>query len=129
IRYEITDQLTVLDEECPCGSAFSRIADPLGRLDDTFHYGDGLTVHAHVFRSPLSRRRQIVEYQVHQTPRGAKIAARCTAPLDLPSLEAEIVAALSRLGLQAPEVTITAVDRIERHAMSGKLKRFVPLSA
>src|SRR5207249_1844826 len=60
IRYEVTDQLTFLDEPCPCGSVFQRIADPLGRLDDTFHYDGGPTVHPHVFRSPLSQHRQLL---------------------------------------------------------------------
>jgi phenylacetate-CoA ligase len=27
IRYEITDEVTVLAEPCPCGSAFARVAD------------------------------------------------------------------------------------------------------
>ncbi len=126
IRYEVTDQLTFLDEGCPCGSVFQRIADPHGRLDDTFDYG-GVTVHPHVFRAALSHHRQIVEYQVQQTRRGASIAICCMAPVDLPLLEDEIAAGLARLGLAAPDVTVTPVEGIERHAMSGKLKRFVPL--
>ena len=37
IRYEITDQLELLRRGgCPCGSAFRRVGDPHGRLDDTF---------------------------------------------------------------------------------------------
>jgi phenylacetate-coenzyme A ligase PaaK-like adenylate-forming protein len=44
IRYEISDEITVLDSSCPCGSAHRLLADPLGRLDDAFHYGD-LMVH------------------------------------------------------------------------------------
>jgi len=36
IRYEITDEVTVLPEPCPCGSAYRRIADVQGRLDDVF---------------------------------------------------------------------------------------------
>jgi hypothetical protein len=38
IRYEITDEVTILDERCPCGSAFRLIGDIQGRLDDTFVY-------------------------------------------------------------------------------------------
>jgi phenylacetate-CoA ligase len=129
IRFEITDQLTFLEGGCPCGSTFQRIEDPHGRLDDTFEYQGGVTVHPHVFRSPLSHRRQIVEYQVCQTARGATVAVRCTAPVDGAALEAEIAAALARLGLTAPEVTVSPVDGIEQHATSGKLKRFVPLPA
>ena len=62
IRFEVTDEVTVLDGACPCGSAMRRITDPQGRLDDTFRYRGGLTIHPHVFRSTLGQHRQIVEY-------------------------------------------------------------------
>lgn len=125
IRYEITDQVTFLNEPCPCGSVFQRTADPHGRLDDTFRYG-GLTVHPHVFRSPLSRRRQIVEYQVRQTEDGAAVTVRATGPFDRLGLELEITGGLARLGLDHPVVSVSAVDQLERQ-YSGKLQRFVPL--
>ncbi|MGH8972700.1 MAG: phenylacetate--CoA ligase family protein [Acidimicrobiia bacterium] len=126
LRYEITDQLTLLDGPCPCGSVHQRIDDPHGRLDDSFDYG-GVTVHPHVFRSPLGKRRQIIEYQVCQTPRGAEVAARSVGPVDIPALEVEIAGELVRLGLPSPEVTVTAVERLARQS-SGKLKRFIPLA-
>ena len=126
IRYEITDELTALDEPCPCGSAFRRVGDPHGRLDDTFRYGGGVVVHPHVFRSPLSGCRSVVEYQVRQTARGAAIAVRVTEAFDGEALAAEIAAGLARLGLAEPQVNVTTVDQLERQ-YSGKLKRFVPL--
>jgi phenylacetate-coenzyme A ligase PaaK-like adenylate-forming protein len=49
IRFEVTDEVTVLDGICPCGSAFRRIADAQGRLDDTFVYRDGVSVHLTCF--------------------------------------------------------------------------------
>ena len=54
------------------------------------------------------------------------MTARCVGPVDIPALEAEIAGELARLGLPAPQITVTAVDRLERQS-SGKLKRFVPL--
>ena len=68
IRYEITDEVTILTEPCPCGSAHRCVADIQGRLDDVFVY-DGRRVHPHVFRSALGRHAGVVEYQVRQTPR------------------------------------------------------------
>ncbi len=127
IRYEITDALTAIDEPCPCGSAFRRVSDPEGRLDDTFRYGP-VVVHPHVFRSPLGNCRPLVEYQVRQTGRGAAIAVRAIAGFDARALEEEISAGLTRLGVADPEVAVTAVDRIDRQ-YSGKLTRFVPLAA
>jgi phenylacetate-coenzyme A ligase PaaK-like adenylate-forming protein len=82
IRFEVTDEVTVLDGTCPCGSTFRRIADPQGRLDDTFVYPGGVSVHPHVFRSALGQHRQIVEYQVRQTERGVDVRVVADAEID-----------------------------------------------
>lgn len=126
IRYEITDEVVVLDEPCPCGLAFDRVADILGRLDDRFVYDGRQSVHPHVFRSALGRDRGVVEYQVRQTPRGAAIAIRATAPVDTAGLERDLVTALAGHGVRDPEIVVTVVDRFDRTAV-GKLQRFVPL--
>ena len=126
IRYEITDELTVLPDPCPCGSAHQRIADIEGRLDDVFTY-QGLRVHPHLFRTALSREPDVVEYQVWQTPAGAVICVRCTAPVSPDGLRDRVAAALARAGLDRPEVTVQTVDRLERSGGVAKLKRFLPL--
>jgi phenylacetate-CoA ligase len=124
IRFEVTDEITILEEPCPCGSTFRRVADPLGRLDDTFVYPDGTAIHPHVFRSCLSHQ-GLVEYQVRQTARGADISAVTSGEVDTDALASRIEDALRSLGLPAPAVTIAIVDSVGRQA-SGKLKRFVP---
>jgi putative adenylate-forming enzyme len=128
IRYEITDELTVLGQRCPCGSAHQMIGDPQGRLDDSFRYRRDaeVLVHPHLFRSALGARRNVIEYQVRQTPTGADIAVRCQGPVDLTALGEELRAGLARLGLPGAEITLAPVAHIERHD-SGKLKRFLPL--
>jgi phenylacetate-coenzyme A ligase PaaK-like adenylate-forming protein len=128
IRYEITDEVTLLSEPCPCGSAHRCVADIHGRLDDVFVY-DGRRVHPHVFRSSLGRRAGIVEYQVRQTEDGARIAVRCGGSVDLERLGSEIADGLAALGVPRPAVEITVVPRLERDGGPAKLRRFVPLSA
>jgi phenylacetate-CoA ligase len=128
IRYEITDEVTVLPEPCPCGSAHRRIADVQGRLDDVFSY-QGRRVHPHLFRTALGREADIVEYQVRQTPAGAAITVRCSAPVSLDGLRDRVVAGLAGAGLERPQVTVEIVDRFERPGGPAKLKRFVPLEA
>ncbi|MDQ3944497.1 MAG: hypothetical protein M3357_04970 [Actinomycetota bacterium] len=125
IRYEITDEVTPMSEACPCGSGHRLIEDPQGRLDESFRYG-GLVVHPLVFRSPLGLCRNIVEYQVRQTHRGADIAVRCQGRPSLAALEAEIKRKLAAVGLHGAEVAIAAVEHLQRQD-TGKLKRFVPL--
>jgi phenylacetate-coenzyme A ligase PaaK-like adenylate-forming protein len=127
IRYEITDEVTVLSEPCPCGSAYRCVADIQGRLDDVFVY-DGRRVHPHVFRSALGRHAGVVEYQVRQTQQGARIAVRCGAPVDVERLRGEVAQALAGLGLSRPAVELTVVERLERDPGPAKLRRFVPLA-
>jgi phenylacetate-CoA ligase len=127
IRYEITDEVTILTEPCPCGSVHRRVADIQGRLDDVFVY-DGRRVHPHLFRSALGRHAGVVEYQVRQTRDGARIAIRCGGPVDLERLRGEIAEALGRSGVPGPVVEMTAAERLERDGGPAKLRRFVPLA-
>jgi phenylacetate-coenzyme A ligase PaaK-like adenylate-forming protein len=123
IRYEVSDELTVLNEACRCGSAMTRIADPLGRADDAFAFDGNTVVHAHVFRSVLARP-DITEYQVRQTDRGAHVRI-VTTEVDQSALQHELEDKLARLGLAEPSVIVEVVAAIER-LPTGKLQRFVP---
>jgi phenylacetate-coenzyme A ligase PaaK-like adenylate-forming protein len=127
IRYELTDEVTFLEEPCACGSAHRRVADVQGRLDDFLVY-DSARVHPHVLRSVLGRQSEIIEYQVIQTPRGADVHVRASGPVGDDALARKLEAALSAAGVQAPAVSITIVDALERHRGTGKLRRFVPLN-
>ncbi|HSC26463.1 MAG TPA: hypothetical protein VLD67_04260 [Vicinamibacterales bacterium] len=128
IRYELTDQLTVLDEPASCGSSFTRTSNVVGRLDDHFAY-DGIAVHPHVFRTVLGRERAISEYQVAQTPHGAVIRIVALGHVDRSGLQQSLCEHLARLGLQEPDISVQQVASIERAKDSSKLKRFLPLSA
>lgn len=125
LRYQVTDEITVLPGRCPCGSPQRRIADPQGRLDDVFGYPGQLAVHPHVFRSALGGP-EIVEYQVTQTPRGAAVRLVTESPVDTAALGRRLRLALTELGLERAEVTVTRVADLERTA-TGKLRRFVAL--
>lgn len=126
IRYELTDEVTVLDEPNPGPWTGRRIAEPQGRLDDNFTYAGGLTVHPATFWIPLGRLPEIVEYQVRQTPRGAAVVVQAPAGTDLETLRREMMEALRRAGLADPAVTIASVERLDR-LPAGKLKRFYRL--
>ena len=128
IRYELTDEVTVLDEPCPCGTTLLRIDDIQGRLDDCFTYPGGPTVHPFTFRSLLGRQRDIIEYQVCQTMRGADIRVRCQGGVDTARIAESIRGALVDLGLTGAEVSVATVDTLSRQS-TGKLRRFVPLAA
>jgi phenylacetate-coenzyme A ligase PaaK-like adenylate-forming protein len=125
IRYDLGDQVTMLPGRCPCGSVLARVADIAGRRDDDFHYYGVHTVPAGVFRHILGTDPAISEYQVRQTPAGADV--RVVGSPSLQDVSAALTASLRRCGLAAPEVTVTPVGELERHAATGKLKHFVAL--
>jgi phenylacetate-coenzyme A ligase PaaK-like adenylate-forming protein len=126
IRYEITDEITVLEGTCSCGSGHRTIGDVQGRLSDSFCYPDGVRVHPLRFATPLESERNVVEYQVRQTMRGAAIALVCAGSLDAARLGERIERSLAEAGLAQPEVVVEQVDRLPRQE-SGKLKRFIAL--
>ena len=123
IRFEVADGLTLLDDVCPCGSAHRRIADLTGRADIVFSYGD-VDVHPMVLRLALHDERHLTEYQVRQTARGVAVRVVTDRPDDLDALAARLVDTLETAGLRRPEVTVQAVDRLERLA-AGKLRQFI----
>jgi hypothetical protein len=63
---------------------------------------------------------------VVQTPRGADVRLVATGPVDAEGMAREIADALGQAGVGDPEVVVRVVDRLERNARTGKLKRFVP---
>jgi phenylacetate-CoA ligase len=127
IRYEVTDEVTLLEGQCACGWSHRRIDDVHGRLDDVFSY-NGVKVHPHVFRSALARHGEVTAYRVRQTERGATIEAQLIGDLRVEDLRREIEGALRKVGLVNAEVAVTPVDSLDRGA-TGKLKRFVPIGS
>ena len=130
VRYELDDQVTLLprDEPCPCGSHHQRIADVEGRRRELFRYPGGVLVHSMRLYSPLTADPAVAEFQIHQTPNGIAVKLRGKNP-DLPAIIRKLEAQLTDSGLARPEVTVEAVQRIERLEISGKMARFIPLPA
>lgn len=124
IRYDLGDEVNVLPEPCECGSEFLRLADIAGRLDDDFRYPT-CTVPASVFRFVLGTDPRIAEYQVRQTPTGARILA--VGSPDVPTLTRAVATALRQQGLPDPDVQVELVDHLQRGSAAGKLLRFVTL--
>ncbi len=124
IRYDLGDEVTMLEGQCPCGSSLVRVADIAGRRDDDFVY-DAQTIPASAFRYVLGTDPQISEYQVLQTRGGAEVLV--VGSPDADAMTAALQDALRKHGLARAEIRVRAVTQIERHAATGKLRRFVPL--
>ncbi|MGI5236982.1 phenylacetate--CoA ligase family protein [Dactylosporangium sp. CA-139066] len=124
IRYDLGDEVTLLPAACPCGSPMLRVADVAGRRDDDFRYG-GRVVPASAFRHVLGTDPLISEYQVRQTAGGADVLV--VGSPDAAAVAAALVSSLSPYGLSEPEISVSNVEQIPRHASTGKLKRFIAL--
>jgi phenylacetate-coenzyme A ligase PaaK-like adenylate-forming protein len=124
IRYDLGDQVTLMTGDCPCGSSLAKVADIAGRRDDDFHYGPH-TIPASAFRHVLGTDPDISEYQVRQTRDGADVlVVGSPSPDDVASA---LAASVRPYGLAQPRIRVELVTLIERHAATGKLKRFVAL--
>lgn len=124
IRYELTD-VVVQEPFVPAhGYLRGRVR---GRADETFRYG-GVEIHPHVVRAVLVREPELAEYQVRQTPGGIDVSAVAGPGLDADALTGRLRVALGAAGLADPRVTVRRVDGLARHAETGKLPRFVPLT-
>lgn len=125
IRYDLGDEITMMSEPCPCGSAYARVADITGRHDDDFVYASN-TVPASAFRHVLGTDARIVEYQVRQTATGVDVSVVASATVQ--DLVPALIAAMQRHGLPAPSARLHEVDTLGRNEATGKLRRFVPLA-
>ncbi|MFJ9692463.1 phenylacetate--CoA ligase family protein [Kitasatospora sp. NPDC101183] len=132
IRYELDDEITLLDEPNPGPWTGRRLAGPdagRNRLGTTgFVYPGGVEVPLYTFRMAfVDYEHHVADYQVRQTPDGADISVRPVGPFDPTALHRTVTEFLRRPELPEPRVTIRLVDHfpLSEH---GKFKRFVPLA-
>lgn len=123
IRYELTDVFVRQPDAAVHGYLRARVQ---GRSDDVLRYQTA-DVHPIAIRSVMVRTPDVIDYQVHQTPCGISVSAVTTDGLDLDDLSVHLRRALADAGLERAHVAVNRVDRLERHTVSGKLRRFIPM--
>ena len=97
-----------------------------GRNDDVLHYG-AVDVHPIAIRSVMVKTPAVIDYQVRQTGRGIDVLAIVADDVPVVGLSDRLCNALVESGLPSPEVTVRLVERLDRHPVTGKLRRFIPL--
>ena len=122
IRYAIEDSF-VRQPDAP-GHGHLR-ALVRGRSDEVLHYARA-DVHPIVVRSVLVKTPEVADYQVRQTANGIDVILVAEGSVDRERLRERLCAALREAGLEAPIVTTRTVANLERHAATGKLRRFIP---
>jgi phenylacetate-coenzyme A ligase PaaK-like adenylate-forming protein len=122
IRYRLEDRLT---EPADIDHQGHLRANVEGRVATVFQYDD-VAVHPLVIASPLTRHREVVDYQARQTDDGINVDVVTTHPIDTAPLTADLTAALTDVGLPRPTVHLRVVPRLPRDARTGKLTQFIP---
>lgn len=124
IRYVLDDAVPMEELE---GRGFRLAKHISGRADRWFVYSDNVKVHPIAFRHVLGQEKNIQEYQVKQTKQGAEVTLVTEGEVSLTAVEQALKQELVQAGLVQPEVVVRRVTKLERHAETGKRKRFVPL--
>jgi phenylacetate-CoA ligase len=128
IRYEMTDSMTIVDDVCACGCAHRRMTDLRGRSDDSyFHYEGGAAVHAVGIEAILLSDPDVLETQVTQTPKGARVTMVSRERADIEATRARLLQFMAQSGVIGAEVTVSQVTALDR-LWSGKLRPFEPLA-
>jgi phenylacetate-coenzyme A ligase PaaK-like adenylate-forming protein len=123
IRYELTDTFIRQPDSVDHGYLRARVH---GRNDDVLHYG-AVDVHPIAIRSVMVKTPAVIDYQVRQTGRGIDVLAIVADDVPVVGLSDRLCNALVESGLPSPEVTVRLVERLDRHPVTGKLRRFIPL--
>ena len=119
--------------DVPQASGFESIpghgvrAEVSGRAEEVFRYGS-VEVHPIVFATVMTNIPSIAEYQVRQTSGGVDVDVVLHGHVDLTALIAATEDSLRQAGLKKPAAKVTVVEAIDRHAQTGKIRRFVPLA-
>jgi phenylacetate-coenzyme A ligase PaaK-like adenylate-forming protein len=125
IRYVMADRFVRMPDSPVHGHLRATVE---GRSDEIFRYPD-VDVHPIVVRSVLVKTPSVLDYQVRQTARGIEVSVVGEASSDFATLQGQLVVALRTAGLAEPEVRVDIAPALRRHHQTGKLSRFVPLSA
>jgi len=123
----MTDTMTFDLGENPDAPGCRRITEIKGRADDWFVYQGKVKVHPMIFRGVLGQDRHISEYQVQQTPRGARVLVIAHGDFHPDRARKALHGVLHGAGLRNAEVSVERVADLPRHPQTNKLKRFVPL--
>jgi phenylacetate-coenzyme A ligase PaaK-like adenylate-forming protein len=126
IRYEIPDELQLIEKTCICGSHYQLMSEPQNRPEFDFTYTGDIFVNHVIFAYPLLSDKNIKEYQVIQTKNGANIKILTAGDVNLEKIRNTLVEKLTALGLSEPIIHFVAVSEFNYPA-SGKLRRFIPL--
>jgi len=120
IRYEMSDTVRLAGRGCPCGRAFTRLADIEGRTEDVLHLPgkEGwISIHPIVFHHLLDQV-GVAGWQVIQEPFGLRVLLAGISPhASTEGIRAAVRQALTAAGVVQTGVDVQLVDHVERTAL------------
>jgi len=124
-RYEVDDIIEV-GEPLPEYPAYGTVTRILGKATFWFKYGD-IKVHPTSYSDILEIEKEVEEFQVIQTEKGAHIKLVCNGKPSIPEMRETILNNLHKYGLKDPKVDFEVVESLPHHPETGKIKCFIPL--
>ncbi|MEM7009701.1 MAG: hypothetical protein AAF462_11265, partial [Thermodesulfobacteriota bacterium] len=125
IRYEV-DDIIEIGPPLPEFPGFRTVTRILGKATFWFEYGDK-KVHPTAFSDILELEKEVEEFQIVQTGKGADIKLVCGGEPELDEIKDVILENLHKYGLKDVEISFEIVDSLPHHPETGKIKRFIPL--
>lgn len=127
IRYVIDDIMDISSyaKDYP---AYRVIRSVLGRSTDWFYYNN-IKIPPDAFMDILTVVKEVNEYQIIQTKNGALLKLVCNNPPNINEIINNATAHLLEAGLPNPIIEIEIVTTLDKNLETGKVKRFIPLSA
>jgi len=131
IRYELSDMLTIVEDECPCGLPFRLAVGVQGRNDDIVYLPDmagrPVPLHPIWFVRAMERVSGVKEFRIVHERDGIHVLAVPIRSISLDTLRREVSEKIGEMLRDArvamPELYVHLVDQIERdRERMGKLK-------
>jgi phenylacetate-coenzyme A ligase PaaK-like adenylate-forming protein len=120
IRYELSDQVTLAGQGCPCGRPFGLLAGVEGRSEDVLSLPseEGLVrVHPNVFHAVLDEL-GVAQWQVvHEAGALRILLVAAGTPIDEVGVRRSIEDAMRTAGIPQIRVGVELVDSIPRTAL------------
>ncbi|KGN29839.1 hypothetical protein N802_10450 [Knoellia sinensis KCTC 19936] len=127
IRLEMSDEVALSPEPCPCGRTLGVISELRGRSDDILEFTGAAgttTVHPIKVHAVFTSVPEVVSYQLVKRPQELEVVIVPSGPVDgLPTrLTETLTATLGELGVRDFPIRVRVTDHIPREPGPAKFK-------
>jgi phenylacetate-CoA ligase len=121
-RYRMNDLLRLSDAPCPCGSPLRVIDEVVGRMDDSFAFGDRLVTPDVLRNAVLDAAREIDDFRILREGE-ARVALVLEPEVAAPAAEAALAALKALFARRGIDLSVTLRREVLRFEPGRKLRR------